>query len=138
MNKYLKVFWENADRIFIGLAIVLIPVFFIPITSNYLELNKQVMLLVLLFIGSIFVVVKIFPFGDMKLNLSALDVAITAFVVIYGLSTAFSLSRMNSFWGWSSSVSASFLTLLLLWVKRSGLKRVISSVLGLRSGCLIF
>lgn len=108
------IFIDNADKVFVGLAVVLIPLFFLPITSNYLELNKQVMLLLLIFVGSIFAVLKFFSSRDLKFSSSSVDIAIVAFVVVYVFSTIFSLSKINSFWGWSLGVSASLLTLFLL------------------------
>ncbi len=114
IGKFNFVSWEILGKIVICLIIFLIPLFFLPWTSNYLELNKQVLLSVLVFLASVFISVKYLSSGGLKLKPTIIDTSVITLVIVYGLSAAFSVSRYNSFWGWPSSIADSFTTLILL------------------------
>ncbi len=105
-------FWEKTAKISIYLLVFLTPLFFLPWTIDPLGLNKQLLLLFLVFIALFVFILKILISDEFKINLSFLNIPVVIFLLVYGLSTIFSLSPYGSFWGWPLNVSAGFLTLL--------------------------
>ena len=109
-------FWKELDRTTICFLVFLTPLFFLPWTINYLDLNKQALFSILLFIAFLFAVLKYLSSGELKINKSFVNIPVLFLFAAYGLSTIFSLSKYNSFSGWSSGVANSLLTLLLFVV----------------------
>jgi len=105
-------FRDKIAKISIYLFVFLAPLFFLPLTLNSLDFNKQILFLLLIFIALIAWILKILASGKFEINLSFLNVPVLIFLLVYGLSTIFSLSSYGSFWGWPLNISAGFLTLL--------------------------
>ena len=105
--------WKDLDKLFVYVLVFLTPLFFLPWTSNYLELNKQALFAVLIFLAAVFAVLRCLSSEDLSIAVVPTNVAVVFLLAVYGLSTAFSLSKYNSFWGWPFNVSTSFITLLL-------------------------
>tara|TARA_Y100000310_G_scaffold9735_2_gene10478 strand:+ start:600 stop:2981 length:2382 start_codon:yes stop_codon:yes gene_type:complete len=104
--------YERISRVSLYILVFLLPLFFLPWTSSVLDFNKHALLGVLVFISFLAWLVKILISQKLELNLSRLNIPILFLLLIYGLSTVFSLWRYGSIWGWPLNVSAGFLTLL--------------------------
>ena len=105
-------FWEKTAKISIYLLVFLTPLFFLPWTVDPLNLNKQLLLLLLVFIALLVFILRILISDGFKINLSFLNIPVVFFLLVYGLSTIFSLSSAGSFWGFGLNVPAAFLNLL--------------------------
>jgi len=95
----------------IYLLIFLLPLFFLPWTNNILQLNKQALLLFLVFIGLICFFAASLTSNRLKINTGLFNLAVAGFVLSLIVSTAVSLYRQGSFWGLPLSVSSSFISL---------------------------
>jgi len=96
----------------IYLLVFLVPIFFLPWTSNVLDFNKQALLLFLVFISLFSWLLKSLIEGKISLNTSCFNIPIILFLLILGIGTYTSVYRYGSFWGWPLNISASFLTTL--------------------------
>lgn len=105
---------ENTLKYGIYLLVFLLPIMFLPWTSEVLDSNKQVILLLLVFISLIAWMVKTLISGSLSLNLNKTHIAVLIFSLVVLLSTLFSLDKYGSFWGWPRASSESFLTLASL------------------------
>ncbi|MBU3934610.1 tetratricopeptide repeat protein [Patescibacteria group bacterium] len=92
--------------------IFLLPVFFLPWTSNVLDFNKQVLLLFLVFLSFFTWMLKTLISKQLIINWNRTHIIVAVLLIVYLFSTIFSLWRYGSFWGWPLNVSESFITLL--------------------------
>jgi tetratricopeptide (TPR) repeat protein len=90
--------------------VFLVPVFFLPYTSEFLEFNKQNLLVFLTLAAVIAWLGKSIAAGVFEFKKSALNIPIFVFLVVYGVSAFFSLNRFASFIGSSALESTSFIT----------------------------
>ncbi len=105
---------------FIGL-VFLMPVFFLPFTTEVLELNKQMLLFVAtLWLGLLFTT-RIVVTGSFEIKRSPLYWGFLAFFVAWALATAFSIYPYNSILGLErqeflslSTIGATFVLLFVL------------------------
>jgi len=93
-------------------AIFLVPVFFLPWTSEVLDFNKQTLLLLLAVVALFSWMLRVLISGKFELNISKMHIVAAVLFLVYLLSTIFSINRYGSFWGWPQSSSESLLTLL--------------------------
>ncbi len=105
---------EKIAKTCIYLAAFLIPLFFLPLTQNVLDFQKQILLLILVSISLFCFAIKVLTDGKATLNFHPLNLAIFFSILIFGLSTLFSNSKTESFFGFPLPTSESYLTLLLL------------------------
>jgi Tfp pilus assembly protein PilF len=103
---------EKISKITLYLLVFLLPLFFLPWTSNVLNFNKQALLVFLVFISSFAWLLRILISGRFSFSFSWLHIPLLVFFLVFLLSTLFSLYPYGSFWGWPLSVGASFLTVL--------------------------
>jgi tetratricopeptide (TPR) repeat protein len=96
----------------IYLAIFLVPLFFLPWTSDILDFNKQLVLSLLVTVAFIFWIIKTLISGKFEFNKSKTHIFVGVFFLIYVLSTAFSTYKYGSFWGWPQITSESLLSLM--------------------------
>jgi len=96
----------------IYVLVFLIPLWFLPVTVNAIEFNKQILLVLLVVITLILWLVKILNQGEMQWRSNAINVALGVFVVVYVLATIFSLRPYNSLVGWSTHLSGSLINIL--------------------------
>jgi len=92
----------------------LMPVFFLPITSDVLDFNKQTVLVLLVFVSLFSWMVKILVSGKFSANLNKTHIAISILILFFTASTIFSQDRYGSFWGWPRITAESLLTLVSL------------------------
>lgn len=110
-KKFLK-----AGKFFIYLLVFLMPLFFLPWTTNVLDFNKQALLLFLVFLGLICWLIDCFISNRLKIRIDFLSLVVFIFLLVCGISTFFSLFRYGSFWGLPLAISPAFLSLLGLAV----------------------
>jgi len=102
---------QKITRTGIYLLIFLLPLFFLPLTVNVLEFNKQALLIIAV-LGSFFAWL-LSALKEEKINLNiprSSLLLITGFLVVMAMSTAFSSSPYNSFWGLPMPIASSFIT----------------------------
>ena len=116
-------FLDKLNKIFLYLAIFLIPLFFLPFTLDVLGHSKQILLLCLIFLSGVCWLVKQQIQGKIIIRENKLLYLALFFIfVFFSLSTIFSLWPEASFWGWPLSpvnnllAFSSFLLLALLFV----------------------
>ncbi|MFA5878414.1 MAG: tetratricopeptide repeat protein [Candidatus Staskawiczbacteria bacterium] len=100
----------------IYVLVALLPIFFLPWTSDILDFNKQTLLLLLSALSLFAWMLKSVISKQISINLSKIHIAVVVFFVFSLLSTIFSLWRYGSFWGWPQVVSESLVGLIGLIV----------------------
>lgn len=103
---------DKVSKISIYLLVFLLPLFFLPWTSDVLDFNKQVLLIILVVISLFAWMLKILTSGMVVFRLTKLHIAIGVLFLVSLISTIFSFWRYGSFWGWPLVVSESLLTLI--------------------------
>lgn len=103
---------EAVTKYSIFALVFLVPVFFLPWTSNVLDFNKQAILVFLVFVALFAWLAKVLISGKLILNLNKTHLAVLALFLVFSASTLFSIDKNGSFWGWPSVTSESLLTIL--------------------------
>ena len=96
----------------IYVLVFLLPLWFLPITVNAVEFNKQILMVFLVVITLILWLVKILNQGEIQWKSSIVNIALGAFVIVYVLATIFSLRPYNSLVGWSTHLGGSLVNIL--------------------------
>jgi len=94
--------------------VFLLPILFLPWSSDALDFNKQFVLVLFSFIALSAWIVKVLISGKLKFNTNKTYIAVVALFLSYFLSTIFSLDKNASFWGWPRVSSESLLTIICL------------------------
>ena len=111
----LKIFdWIAKSSIYA--ALFLTPIFFLPWTSEVLDFNKQILLLLLVMVSFFAWMLKVLISGGVEINMNKTHIAVGILLLIYIFSTIFSKYRYGSFWGWPQISSESLLSMLILTV----------------------
>ena len=95
-------------------AIFLMPIFFLPWTTDVLDFNKQALLLLLTFISLFAFLLKILISSKFEIKKSAMHIVAGVLLLVYLLATIFSSYRYGSFWGMPQQISESMLTVICL------------------------
>ncbi|MCX6721496.1 MAG: tetratricopeptide repeat protein [Candidatus Staskawiczbacteria bacterium] len=96
--------------------IFLMPIFFLPWTSDVLDFNKQTLLVFLGFIALFAWMLKVLISGKFEFNIGKIHIVAGVLFLIYLLATIFSVNKYGSFWGWPQSSAESMLSLIGLAV----------------------
>ena len=104
---------DKITKVSIYLLVFILPIFFLPWTTNVLDFNKQVLLLFLVFLSFFGWLLKSLIEGKISLNLNLFNIAVLVFLVILGIGTLFSVYRYGSFWGWPLDIASGFLTIFV-------------------------
>lgn len=104
---------DKAIKIVLYILVVLVPLWFLPITINALEFNKQALMIFLIVIALILWLIKILNQGEINWKANILNIFIGVFLVIYILSTIFSFRIYNSLVGWPGHLSGSLINILV-------------------------
>ena len=96
--------------------VFLLPLFFLPWTVFPVALNKQMLLAVFVFSLLILWLVKIINLGKLNFVWNKLTVAVSLFLLVLGVSTAFSAARIQSFWGMAAEADTFFNFILFVLV----------------------
>lgn len=107
-----KEIWLKISKTCIFLIIFLLPLLFLPWTTNILDFNKQIILVFLTFISLLSFLFYSIRKGKINLNFNIFNLFLVAFLIILGVSTLFSSYKYGSFWGWPLVVVGGFLTSL--------------------------
>jgi len=94
--------------------IFLVPLFFLPWTSDVLDFNKQAVLLVLVFLSLFASMLKILVSGRLELRKSVVHIVVGVLFIVYLLATIFSVYGRGSFWGQPQLASESMITVTCL------------------------
>jgi len=105
---------EKVSKGAIYLSVFLLPIFFLPWTTNVLDFNKQALLIVLVFISLFAWMLKALISGKLSLSLNRVHILVIVLFLVYLISTIFSSFSYGSFWGWPQVTSESLLSLLSL------------------------
>jgi len=101
---------DKVSKISLYLLVFLLPVWFLPFTQNMLDYQKQVLLIVMVFVGFTAWLGGIVSRHEFSFRTSVLHIPVALLVLVLGFSTIFSLWRYGSLWGWPLDVAESFLT----------------------------
>jgi len=103
---------DKVAKVSVYLVAFLLPLWFLPFTQNILLYQKQVVLVVLVFLGLVAWLAKTVNQGEVRLRISWLHVPVLLVVLAAGISTLLSLWRYGSFWGFPLDLSDNFLTII--------------------------
>lgn len=103
---------EKTIKALIYLAVIIIPLWFLPITVNVVDFNKQALTVLIVVIASVLWLVKILSQGEIRWKGSNLNIVIGVFLVIYILATIFSLRPYGSLLGWATHLSGALINIL--------------------------
>lgn len=95
----------------IYLLAFLMPVFFLPWTTDTLDFNKQALLILFVALALFFWMARVLISGELSVNFNKTHVAVLVLFLVQIVSTIFSEDRYGSFWGWPRITSESFLTM---------------------------
>lgn len=102
----------EAIKKIIYVLVVLVPIWFLPITINVLELNKQALIVLLSVIALILWFVKMLNTGELKVKKNIIGLALGAFLLIAILSTIFSIRPYGSLVGSVNNLSLSLINII--------------------------
>lgn len=91
-------------------AVLLLPLWFLPVTQNILVYQKQTLLVVLVFLGLVSWLAKAVNQGEMRLRFSKIYIPVFLLVFGFGLSVLFSRWVSASFWGFPLDLADNFLS----------------------------
>lgn len=131
-------FYNNISRWCLYLSVFLMPLFFLPFTTNVLELNKLMLLLVAVSIGMIAWLLGVVSSGYLAWRNNPVDKGVLIFLAAFILSAIFSVDSFKSVMGLSAGfsnilISAVVFTVLYFLVVNNSENRAgtIKSLLGL-------
>lgn len=94
--------------------IFLLPLFFLPWTTEWFEFSKQYLLWLIVPLIIVLWLIKIVLEGEIKFKRTPLDIPILIFLAVTGLSSIFSVDRFSSFFGFYYRFSDAWLGLASL------------------------
>jgi len=103
---------EIISKYSLYILVFLLPLFFLPWTSDAFDFNKQTLLVLLVSVALFSWIVKVLVSGRFKANFSKIHIAVLVLFLIYLASTIFSLDKYGSFWGWPRVTSEGLLTMI--------------------------
>ncbi|TSC94216.1 MAG: putative tpr repeat protein [Parcubacteria group bacterium Licking1014_1] len=124
-------------------AIFLMPIFFLPWTSDGLDFNKQALLILFVFVALFSWMAKVLISGSFNIGINKTHIAVLVLFLVYLASTIFSQDRYGSFWGWPRTTSESLLAvtgLVVLYFIISNVfskKEIFISVVLLAFSCIL-
>lgn len=108
----LTTIFEKISQGSLYLLVLLLPLWFLPLTQDAVEYQKQALLLLLVFVGVTAWLTKMVYEGKAVFRFHWLHIPVLGLLFFFGISTLFSLWRYGSLWGWPLQSSDNFLTLL--------------------------
>lgn len=119
-------FLDSVVKIYLYLVVFLLPLFFLPFTSDPFEFNKIIVFGILTLIACFLYLLKIIIRKEAQITRTFLDWLVLAWLVIYLLATIFSLSKYNSLVGingyYSDSLITIFFFILLFYLVVNNIK----------------
>ena len=105
----LKIF-DLISKFSILAAVFIIPLLFLPWTSDVLDFNKQVVFVLLVSVSAFSWMIKSLLLGKFQLNFNRTNIAVATLLLVYLLSTLFSTNKYGSFWGWPQPAAESLIS----------------------------
>ena len=105
---------DNFLLIIIKAIVFLLPLFFLPLTSEYFEFNKQFLLWIFASVGVLLWLIKIAIEARAKIKINPLNLPVLIFLVLTAAASVFSLDRFSSFFGHFGGFSDAWLGLFSL------------------------
>jgi tetratricopeptide (TPR) repeat protein len=105
--------YSKVARYFLLAAVFLVPLFFLPITTGILELNKLILLLLLTGVALVLWLLSIVSSGYLSIRLNSMDRGVGVFALVTLVATLFSITKFNSLFGGSNSLSDSLASILI-------------------------
>lgn len=103
---------DKITKTSIYLLVFLVPVFFMPWSSDVLDFNKQAILIFLIFIAIFSWIIKTLVSGTVTVSNNKVNITIGAVFLIYLVSSLFSIFKYGSFWGLPQPAGESFISLI--------------------------
>ena len=103
---------KSFSKICIYLIFFLVPLFFLPVTSNVLDFQKQFLLILLVSMSFLSWLGNILIEKKFEFNFHFLNYFVVGFFAFLLISSLFSLYSYGSLWGSPLNISDSFLTIL--------------------------
>lgn len=103
---------EQVRKVSLYLVLLLIPLWFLPLTQDALVYQKQALLVVLVFLAVLSWFGRAVQQGEVAFRVTWLYLPIALVVLAVGVSTMFSVWKYGSFWGFPLNVADSFLTIV--------------------------
>ncbi|HUO75742.1 MAG TPA: tetratricopeptide repeat protein [Candidatus Paceibacterota bacterium] len=108
--------YEKIVQGLLYVVVFLIPLFYLPWTSSVLEYNKQLLLVVVASIGLIVWLLGVVVTGKLNTRPTPVDKGILGVLAATIVATIFSMARMKSVFGLSTSLSSSLVSVLALTI----------------------
>lgn len=102
---------EGVRKVSLYLVLFLMPLWFLPLTQDVLIYQKQVLLVVLVFLALLSWFGRAVQQGEIQFRVTWLYLPIALVVGATGASTMLSLWKYGSFWGFPLNITDSFLTI---------------------------
>ncbi|MEK7080540.1 MAG: hypothetical protein AAB925_01770 [Patescibacteria group bacterium] len=96
----------------IYVLVFLLPLLFLPWTSEILDFNKQTLLIILVFVSLFSWMLKVLISGKLEASVNKVYIFIGIFFLACLFSTIFSIDKYGSFWGWPGVTSESLLSII--------------------------
>ncbi|TSC60798.1 MAG: Uncharacterized protein G01um1014107_240, partial [Parcubacteria group bacterium Gr01-1014_107] len=109
-------FYNNISKWVLYVGIVLLPLFFLPFTSDVLNSNKQVLLVAVASISLISWLLGVVSSGYLTWRNNPVDRGLLALLGAFTLASIFSVSSFKSIFGSSSGLSNSLVSIIALTV----------------------
>lgn len=94
------------------LLVFLLPLFFLPITSEFREFNKQALMFFAVVVMLIAWVIKILTTRKVSWTKTSLDYLLLAYLIVYLFSSFLSLDSVSSFLGYYGRFTGSFMSVI--------------------------
>jgi Flp pilus assembly protein TadD len=108
--------YKSVSQWSIYVGLFLAPLLFLPWTTSFLELNKQLLLIIVTGTGIVSWLLGVVSFGWLNWRKNPLDLGVLAFLGGTLLATIFSLVKFKSLFGLNVSLSNSLVTIVVLTI----------------------
>lgn len=106
--------YSGVSRWLLGAGVFLLPLFFLPWTTSFLEFNKQLLILVLAGAALISWLLHVVVSGQLSWRSNPLDKGVAGLLAAAALAAVFSLARFKSLFGLTGNLSDSLVSVLAL------------------------
>ncbi len=96
--------------------VFLLPLWFLPVTFDIIEFNKQFLTIIVAALGLALFLIDSIRTGELPYSTGRLPRVLLALLIVSGISAIFSVSRMHSIFGFGESRAISFVTVASLAV----------------------
>src|ERR1043166_4190364 len=100
---------SNLPSLALYALVFLLPLWFLPITQDIFNFQKQTLLILLVLVGVVAWLAKTINKKEVSFRKSWVHIAVLGVVVVVAVSSITSIWRYGSLWGWPLNVSDSFL-----------------------------